>query len=398
MVEEHSEISPSGFKRVIHCPGSRRMCKGIEDIPSVYAEEGNAAHLVGEHCLIALKNTKDLTDGVNTFTAPEVKKWVTEEMYRHVDVYLDTIYEDSVGNVVKAEQRVDLDWIYPGMKGTSDAYWGEPFGTLHVYDLKYGQGVVVEPEENIQEMLYALGVLGPDNFECYQNVELIIVQPRASHPSGPVRRWTTTVDHLYSRAAEFKEYARKTEDPKAILKAGDHCQFCPAMPVCPEMVLEAATAAMIEFGVGEPITDIVSTTALDLPLPETLSGFDIARVLDFSDIISIWAKGVKEHAKALMESGAVMPGYKLVNARANRKWVDAGQAESALIPTFGDHIYTIRKLKSPAQIEKLSGIDKKVLAVLWEKPNVGVTIAKDSDKREAVAPSAVDDFEDDFLE
>lgn len=51
--------------------------------------------------------------------------------------------------------------------------------TLHVIDFKYGQGMLVEAENNPQRMLYALDTLAV--YECLYEIDeasMIIYQPR----------------------------------------------------------------------------------------------------------------------------------------------------------------------------------------------------------------------------
>lgn len=386
MTDTHSELAPSAAKRWMSCPGCIRLSKGIEEVPSVYAEEGTAAHLVAQHCLVAGCNTSELADGVKSF--PQHTEYVTQEMFDHVQVYLDLLRaEAGEGKIIKIETRYDLSWVVPEMEGTCDASIGEYMGLLRVYDLKYGQGVSVEPEYNPQQMLYALGAIGVDNPNEYEEVELVIVQPRAYHPDGPVRRWRTSVTDLLAWAVEIKRFAEQTKLPDAPLFAGDHCQFCRAMAVCPEIVEEAARSAMVEFNPADP------APVIDLTAPESLNMEQIAKVMSFTKILSTWAKEVEAYAKHRMESGVLLPGYKLVRGKANRKWKDVAQTE-AFLKAYGDDAYTEPKLKSPAQVEKLIGMDKKALAPFWEKPKAGSVIAPEGDKRKVIQPSAQDDFLD----
>lgn len=401
-MEEHSGISPSIGKRIINCPGSRNLCKGIESKPSIYADEGSLAHFLSEWALKNGTNTDKLNDTASLgATVPDINPdlKIDQEMIDYTQEYVDVIRADlQEGMVLSVENKLDLSWIYPGMKGRCDASIGEFMGLLKVYDFKYGKGIVVEPEENEQSMLYALGELGDRNINEYEEVEIVIVQPRAIHPHGPVRRWRVTVEELYSFAKYFGKAAKITESPDALLAAGEWCQFCPAMPVCPEVVREAANSAMIEFNPTDPIEEVV--TDITLPSPDTLTELEVAKVLDFSKIVGTWVKSVEAYALSRMESGVKFPGWKLVAKRSHRKWVDENAIIEFLNLQYGKAIYTDPKLKSPAQMEKLIGIDKKVLASYWEKPDAANTIAPESDKREAVAPSAVDDFANDldFLE
>jgi hypothetical protein len=43
-MSEHAKISPSGFYRLVLCPGSQRLEADLPNTSSVYALEGTAAH------------------------------------------------------------------------------------------------------------------------------------------------------------------------------------------------------------------------------------------------------------------------------------------------------------------------------------------------------------------
>jgi len=388
--QEHSKLAPSAAKRWMNCPGCIRLAEGIEEQPSVYAEEGTAAHFVAEYCLSHHCSTEGLLDpGWDIWQ--EHKQYVNQEMLNFVQLYLDTIRADlKEGGEMKAESRVDITWLVPDLFGTVDTSISEFMGLLRIYDLKYGAGVTVEPEHNPQQMLYALGMLGESNADMYEEVEIVIVQPRISHPEGKVRRWRVSVEQLYQWSKEIQKAAKATEDPHAPLAAGEWCQFCTAMPVCPEVVLEASKSAMIEFAPDASIEDI--TTNVTLPAPDAMNESQIGRVLQFARIMSSWVKSVEEYALSRMQSGVLVPGFKLVSKRSNRKWINEQAVIDDLEMLYGDNIYVDPKLKSPNQMESIPGIDKKALATLWENPPAGNTIAPEDDKRQAANPSAVEDF------
>ncbi len=398
MSEAHAKLSPSAAKRWMKCPGSIRLSAGIPSTTSSYAEEGTAAHFVAEQCLKRRCNANELwsllTGLKKASGAAEqfarYKKWINEEMLAHVQGYLDMIRKDMKTipaglRIFNVEQRFDLNFLAPDLWGTNDASLGEYLKKLRVYDLKYGAGVPVEAVENPQLMIYAAGAVGPDNAEEYTEVEMVIHQPRCHHPDGPIRRWCIPVEELMTWAKnDLLPAAKRTTDPKAPLVAGDWCRFCPAMAVCPELTKASLEVARVEFS-QDPAT-------VTLPDPEQLSDAEIARVLQFSDIISAWAKQVAGYAQNVLETGGAIDGYKLVAKRAVRRWIDDTSAEAELHKFFGKSIYTAPKLKSPAQVEKLPGCSKDLLEGLWEKPEAGVTIAPAADRRKAVPPPALADF------
>jgi hypothetical protein len=400
MSDIHSKKAPSAAKRwAIGCPGSTNLSEGIEVAASDYAEEGSAAHFVAQYCLKHNILTSYLADGIKTF--PQHIKWVDEEMFKHIDFYLETILNDRQEHMsFLIEQRVDLSWISDDLFGTVDAAISEFMGKLTIYDLKYGKGVIVEPEENPQLMIYGLGIVGEDNLGMFEEVEFVIIQPRIYHPDGPVRRWSMPVDKLMGWGESFlKPAALATEDPDAPIHAGEWCQFCPVISkdsktTCPAVTQRATELAMIEF---DPIQDV----GVNLPTFQSLTDEQIVRVLDFSKILSEWSKGLEGFVQSRMESGIKMPGYKLVKKRGTRKWKNEDKVIDSLELLYGSGIYTESKLKSPNQMDQLPDIDKEFLMPLWEKADPGNTIAPIADKRKEAQPSAVVDFgeqqDEDFL-
>ena len=81
------------------------------------------------------------------------------------------------------EERLDLSDYVKEAFGTADCVvvGGED---LHIIDLKYGQGVLVDARENTQLMLYGLGALSLlDGIYDIENVSLHIYQPRRCRES-----------------------------------------------------------------------------------------------------------------------------------------------------------------------------------------------------------------------
>lgn len=399
----HAKLAPSAAHRWLNCPGSIRLTADIPETTSKYAEEGTAAHKVAEYCL----NTKhDVSDmAVESFMSIlRLNDLLDKEELPFIQVYLDTIRADRAlypDAEFRAEQRVRLDQYVPDLFGTVDAQLGEYLGTLRVYDLKFGRGVLVEPEGNPQQMIYALGAIGKDNLNEYQDVELVIIQPRAPHNEGPVRRWRTTVEYLQRWADEvLVPLANLTRDPNAPVSAGDWCRFCPALGQCPVAAKKAAESAMQEFDA------VVQAEPANIVLPDIqlMDEVQISRALLFAEILAPWHQALKKYVHGRLEAGVEIPGWKLVRGRSGRRaWSNEQAAIAALRPKFGGEIFTDPVLLSPAQLEKkIPTIDKKLIASLVTVPEGSPTVAPESDKRPALAPSAVRDFpdegEEDFLE
>ena len=156
-----------------------------------------------------------------------------------VQVYVDAVRAElEPGDLLLVEQPFSLDQLRPPgeMFGTADAVIYKPkLRRLLVFDLKYGAGVVVEAVGNPQGRYYGLGACMALADRPVSEVEIVIVQPRAPHPAGPIRRETISAFELVEWSADLLEAAERTLDPEAPLVPGAWCRFCPAAGICPAL-------------------------------------------------------------------------------------------------------------------------------------------------------------------
>jgi len=387
----HSRIGASGAHRWFECPGSPAL---IEKAPpqseSVYADEGTIAHTIAEMAVSdeTLKDEKLLHAAVKAIGD---KDFDPDEMVRGAKLYRSVIMQDiellSPGTL-ETEVRLDITEIHEDMFGTADAYFHSNLGVLIIYDYKYGAGVMVEVSKNVQLMIYAVGVwlkLTPEQRKQIHTIEFKIVQPRGIHKEGPVRTESVYSNQLEAFMVELKKRADATDNPKAKLKAGDHCKFCPAQVICPEILRATQQAAMMDF---EKVP-VVAKKPEDLPMSSLL------RILDNADMIKDFVKNVEAFMLNRARSGEVVPGYKLVKKKANRKWRDEQEAANVLIGVLPiKALQTEPELKSPAQVEKLLPKDQRLLVDgLCTIPDTGEVLVPHDDPRPAISNSAALDFE-----
>lgn len=358
---------------------------------SPFAAEGTVAHSVAEAML-----RRELFD--DEHAVPEVGSRmtvdgheieVTQKMHEFVRVYVDSVKAeaDKPGAVTYIECKFDLTAIHPGMFGTADAViHNAQERKLRVFDLKYGQGVVVEVEDNEQLMFYALGALLKTG-ATVDEIEIAIVQPRAHHADGADRRWSISPLDLVEFAGDLALKAQATEAPDAPLRAGEWCRFCPAAGrPCPALDAETKTIIAQEFSPPE----VRGVPQYD---PE-----ELGRILRQLPMVEAYVKRVRSFAffEALQGRGA--PDFKLVDKRANREWRDPRTAAAMLQLEYGltdEQIYepAVPTMRSPAQIEDLipkkerEGFNK-----LHKKESSGVTLVPIEDRRVAVKRDALSEF------
>ena len=385
----HAALGASAAHRWMVCPGSLRLLADIPSRDTKYTIEGTSAHTLAQMSLE--KNLPPKTwEGSEINGVP-----VTEEMVEAVTVYVEDISSayDSLGSLRFIEQRFDLSPLNPPgpMFGTGDVVIYDPFNrTLRVMDFKYGQGVVVEVEGNVQLMFYALGALLelrktiPDPQIDY--IEMTVCQPRAPHPDGIVRRWTITRQELRDFGKLLLEAARATLPEDAPLVAGDsQCRFCDAKAICPAIAKRAQEVALVEF------TDLPEHVP---PVPETMPEDLLQDVMNHAHILEDWLRAVRDHVFARLESGGEFNGWKLVAKRANRKWVsDEATYQWAERQGLDRDEITAGKLLSPAQMDKFcKKLRIEVPSELAENPSTGYTLAPDYDVRPPILTEPETDF------
>lgn len=313
---------------------------------------------------------------------------VDDEMADGVQVMLD-----FVRSCVAADEHAEVH-IEKGLQSITDndAYGTSDFTVvlptlkkIIIVDLKYGAGIVCEPDSD-QTKYY--GYLGIENFlpdHKGWEVELFIVQPRIPHPGGVIRQYNITAEDLVAWwFDELLPDMQDTRDPNALLVIGEHCQFCPAKLSCPalkhdtmEMVVDADPCHMTT----EEINIVMLKRSAVEKFMESVAGEAYRRALDGEHITGF--KVVKKMSKRINKESIVV-----LDAEGQVSEDDEGNPvtikfEDAAIKEFGDKAYGEPKLQSIAQLEKLE--DGKVFASKWGyMPDNGTTLAPNSDKRAAI--------------
>ena len=366
----HSPIGASSMYRWAECPGSVALSEGIVSESSAYAEEGTEAHELGATWLKGNGKTPECDD---------------DEMLDNVRVYVDYVF-GLLGSRCKlfVEHGFDLSDVYPGAYGTNDAAVYDGVNKiLHVIDLKYGAGIYVSARNNPQLRYYALGALLELQKEGHEveTVVMTIVQPRCTTIEGAARSETIDAIDLMEFAADLVMYAKRTAEPNAPLKAGDHCRFCPAIIKCPEVQNVKQLVAKSEFA---------KTTPAEGSVPPD----ELAKALKAIPILEALVKRIDAYAYQEARAGRSVPGYKLVEKRANRKWINETEVSLFLggLKVGDDDIFEPKKVRTPAQMEKKLPSHYSMLEKFVTKESSGLVLVPIEDKRPAFKPDAKKEF------
>lgn len=367
---KHALLSPSGASRWINCTPSPRLEEQFEDEQSsIYAAEGTLAHEFAElemkrnKISIITHSQKLKTLRANTLYTPDMEL----EVEKYTNYVLEQFNATSCGAVLLIEEVVDLTYFIEDGFGMNDAIIIAD-GIMEVIDLKYGKGIRIEAKDNSQLMLYGLGALRA--YELMYDIHTIrmtIVQPRLDH-----------IDSAIIPAKKLNLWGEKTVKPKAkiafngdgVQKAGPWCQWCKVKAKCKALAADSMEMAKHDF-----------------KSPHLLTDNQILGVYEKIPQLTDWVSAVNKHILAEAIGGKKWRGYKLVEGRSNRKWIDESKVISQLKKLkYSVDQFMVSKLAGIIAIEKLIGKAKfpEALGDLVVKPQGAPTIAPESDKRPAM--------------
>lgn len=386
----HSHIGPSSANRWMNCGASVALITrlGLWGASQEEAEKGTVAHWVSSECLLHDQESwefagQEKKSGDFTFT-------VDEEMVVACQLYIDLVRNTVAAYKLKYPNSAVILHVERKVKSECDE---EAFGTsdvvievvgvlIHVIDFKHGR-VRVEPNDE-QLKLY-----GEYSYECRSpkmldagepnRIVLTICQPNMQpmHPQGPVRHFETTPEELADWLQEEVVPAiANTRDPEANFVIGDWCKYCPALAHC------------------KAYQDSVNTIPVELvDRIAQLSNEDITKFRQMRKGVEKFFEAVnKEAFDRVVNRGMTILGCKPVHKLGNRQWrtlmlmdKDGKEVEVQLVTfleeKFGKKAYEPQKVKSPAQIERMTG--GKAITAQWAyAPSTGMTLADEDDVRE----------------
>ena len=379
----HALLSASGAHRWIPCTPSARLEEQFPDLSSEYAAEGTLAHEIAELKLrkyyIEPISQRAFNNQLNKLKKHELYQ---EEMMRHTDVYLDYLKAITISfpsrPYVAVEKKIDYSAYVPEGFGTCDfiIIGGD---TIYVIDFKYGKGVPVSAEDNSQMKLYALGAfLEYGLLYLIKKVKLVIVQPRLDN----ISEFTLTLEELLAWGEVLKPIAQKAFNGEGEYVPGEHCKFCRAKAKCRAR--------------SEEFSSLADFTVLKPPL---LSDEEVGQMLEKGEHIESWIKDLKDYALAECLKGNDIPGWKAVEGRGSRDYVDQDKAFEYLKQNGIDDAILYERV--PLTVPKLEKeLGKKEYIRLLEDPGHvkktpgKPTLASITDKRQAITlhPEASEDF------
>jgi hypothetical protein len=148
--------------------------------------------------------------------------------------------------------------------------------------------------------------------------------------------------------------------------------------------------AAVDFGAVVPTEIILPTKSMTIA--------QMAKTLEWEDMVLGLFDDIRMRLKAELEAGNEVPGFKLVDGKSNRKWIDEAAVIAEFSPLLGEEALFEKKLLSPAKLEKVVGKKGGKLDHLTFKPEASKTLARSTDPRSVTKTSAQEDFGGQLLE
>ncbi|MBP8231764.1 MAG: DUF2800 domain-containing protein [Rhizorhabdus sp.] len=373
MAGQHATLSPSSAHRRILCPGSLAASKGAPNESSIYAAEGTAYHDIAARALCYHKSCLDYVG--RTFTADGYEFTITDEDAGHAQTYVDAIRR--LPGIQHYEMRLDTSPVVgvPGQGGTGDAVTLDlDHATVHVDDLKFGRGEIVNAQGNAQLLEYgAAALMMFAEVAEWKYLRVAIHQPRVNHysewiyPIEEVLQWVRENQPIEQQAYRLWESGSPDEIRAAMAPSEKACRWCPIKGTC----AARAEYMMAQFPIDHP------TTILEMSDAQLADARN--KVADMQD----WCSAVEAEALRRALAGVELPGWKLVDGKKGaRKWTDAQHAEARLLAALKDAAYKPREIITPTEAEKRMKKAKALAA--WEEIQC---IIEQADGKKSLAPA-----------
>ena len=359
----HSRLSPSAAKSWSRCTAAPLLIqthadKLPEDKGSIYAAEGTRAH--------------DLAEAILTGKMPEAD---LPEQFLPVMEYVSrcrTLQNRWTGGITLIEAKVPLFYLESEF-GTVDFALLHPEG-LFVRDLKYGAGVPVEAENNLQLAIYAHSLVDDLKllYEIHDDlpVSLGIISPRYSGVEVE-QLWTLTVAELRAFCEPIgvaaSDILLALSDPIAHIHSKRPLKYSPSVETCRwckvRMLCKFRYTAAFEAVDPAVIDDfevIEDETAITLPDVSLMTDKQIVAIKRRSKEIAAILEDVDKILTLRAFSGSIIPGTKVVEGRmGNTAWTDEDAAANALTGIIPEEELYTRKILTPTKaLAQLKSQDK----------------------------------------
>lgn len=385
--DTHARFSPSKLPRILDCPGSVQLVEAwlaergdVQERQSTHAAKGTFLHSVMEDHL--LRDQFEITTVLHEDPVTHAEyKDACESLLRWVSMLKASAGPDFVEHI---ENKVSLKGFeeYTGcdllteVEGTVD-YTLTSGRILHVADWKFGN-LLVDPETP-QLLGYAAGALkNPVYAEQFDKIICYIGQPLSGDQCIKHVEYSVPDVLRWIKYALSPALLKTKATPPILNPTTKACQWCDVKARCSARKHIAMLNAETIFAAYKEIKEN----------PHLVTIEELALALDVMEFNDQYARDIATYAFNYIQTGRDIPGYKVVSGRATRKWVNEQEAQKAL-EALGYDVSELSDVKfyGPAKVEKL--VTKQIkkseeFLALITKSEPGLTLAKATDKRQAI--------------
>lgn len=333
--EKKLKIQASSISRIMKCPGSCTLESKLPDRLRYFAykdaaEYGTACHLYGENIL----------NGVKQGTPDHPR---AEEI-----IYTGTEYAKAVkagkikGGKLHVEEKFRAEILGIDCVAKSDAFYVAP-GRIRKFDLKSGRYDYTESAT--AQMSFAA------NLFCFVHdlkngtkFDAVTIQPNYFNEA---RRVVASSIDWYEQPS-FVAFVAGIKKRQKEFNAGSHCKMCAAILTC-----KTVKKLTEEF--------------FDMAKKANKDDLNFREIYEKKDAVIAFLDAIGGYLKNELETGKIIPGLYLEEYSGHRKWINAEEVAEKLA-YLKDKIFEPRKLKTPAQVEKIAGREN--VAGLYDTPRL----------------------------
>lgn len=269
---------------------------------------------------------------------------LSQEMIDGAQLFVDDV-ATTVPHIPRSEwhveERVYMHGLHTENWGTPDLWVYDPGArVIYLWDYKFGHGIV-EVFENWQLLDYLWGILAKLGITDERHVKVVftIVQPRAFHTSGPIRRWhVNDASNLRRYWNQIHMAAEEAMSGFARAIPNKNCGYCEARHVCQALQKDTYRSA-----------DLAELSVPVLMSPIAV-GVELSMLEDAAARMQARIEGLKLLGEDMARSGQLVQGWSVKSSNAREEFDEAKIQEVKTACELFDVKPVKEKLLTPNQV------------------------------------------------
>lgn len=354
----------SEFYRWGFCPGSLRLTQETDESllynpVSEKAELGTLMHKIAEDVLKAHFGDDKLTIVQAMKNNGVTRKHEEYDKIKYtVDYYVKEVKKYSKNYALGFLEKKEV-LKFAGFRCVAKSDFLAVFFNLEeqtikikLFDLKTGNWNY-ESDGAMQlwfsALIFVLNNIQPSQKDYYISADYYIIQPNYYDENYKTFVQSEDLGLLYDVEEELGILLKDAFSDKC--NPGSWCNFCKAIAICPAQESLASFSQLAQYD-G------------DIIIEQTIEKLET--LVEQKPNIEKFLKAAEEKLKEWLEAGHRLEKHEMGKGFGRRRWVDEKKVKKKL-KHLGDDLYEPRKLKTPAQLEKIAG--KENIKDLTETPS-----------------------------